>query len=188
MDNIFRLHPQPAFNFNGLVIDNFAGGGGASTGIELGLGRPVDIAVNHDPEAVAMHDINHPHTKHFCESVWEVDPRVIVDGRPVDRERRQPTPVHTGPAPEGATHIGKESGSFYRPDDENHLVQVYRRGRWIGEAMHTSNLLVSSSFITVRGAPPRAQPAEQSPTASPVAPQKQQQQMFDFGTSAEDAA
>lgn len=82
--NVFRIHPQPAFNFNGLVIDNFAGGGGASTGIELGLGRPVDIAINHDPEAVAMHDINHPHTKHFCESVWEVDPRVVVDGRPVD--------------------------------------------------------------------------------------------------------
>ncbi len=84
MNNLYRIHPQPAFNFHGLVIDNFAGGGGASTGIELGLGRPVDIAVNHDPEAVAMHDINHPHTKHFCESVWEVDPRVVVDGRPVD--------------------------------------------------------------------------------------------------------
>lgn len=111
-----------------------------------------------------------------------------VECAKAERERRQPTPVHTGPAPEGATHIGKESGSFYRPDDENHLVQVYRRGRWIGEAMHASNLLVSSSFITVRDAPPRAQPAEQSPTASPVAPQKQQQQMFDFGTSAEDAA
>jgi len=111
-----------------------------------------------------------------------------VECAKAERERRQPTPVHTGPAPEGATHIDKESRSFYRPDDEYHLVQVYRRGRWIGEAMRASNLLVSSSFITVRGAPPRVQPAEQSPTASPGAPQKQQQQMFDFGTSAEDAA
>lgn len=80
----YRIHPQPSFNFGGLVIDNFAGGGGASTGIEMALGRPVDIAINHDPEAIAMHEINHPHTKHFCESVWEVDPREITGGRPVD--------------------------------------------------------------------------------------------------------
>lgn len=84
MNNLFRIHPQPSFNFGGLVIDNFAGGGGASTGIEMALGRPVDIAINHDPEAIAMHEINHPHTKHYCESVWEVDPREITQGRPVD--------------------------------------------------------------------------------------------------------
>lgn len=102
MNNLYRLHPQPAFNFNGLVIDNFAGGGGASTGIELGLGRPVDIAINHDPEAVAMHDINHPHTKHFCESVWEVDPRVVVDGRPVDLCWFSPDCKHFSKAKGGA--------------------------------------------------------------------------------------
>lgn len=107
MNNIFRLHPQPAFNFNGLVIDNFAGGGGASTGIELGLGRPVDIAINHDPEAVAMHDINHPHTKHFCESVWEVDPRVVVDGRPVDLCWFSPDCKHFSKA-KGSAPVKKE--------------------------------------------------------------------------------
>lgn len=84
MTTLYRIHPQPSFNFGGLVIDNFAGGGGASTGIEMALGRPVDIAINHDPEAIAMHEINHPHTKHFCESVWEVNPREITGGRPVD--------------------------------------------------------------------------------------------------------
>lgn len=84
MNNLYRIHPQPSFNFSGLVIDNFAGGGGASTGIEMALGRPVDIAINHDPEAIAMHEINHPHTKHYCESVWEVDPRTITGGRAVD--------------------------------------------------------------------------------------------------------
>ena len=84
MNNLYRLPPQPAFNFGGLVIDNFAGGGGASTGIELGLGRPVDIAINHAPDAVAMHTTNHPHTRHFCESVWEVNPRTIVGDHPVD--------------------------------------------------------------------------------------------------------
>lgn len=66
-----------------LIVDNFAGGGGASTGIELALGRHVDIAINHDPEAVAMHSINHPQTEHFCESVWDVNPREVAKGRPV---------------------------------------------------------------------------------------------------------
>lgn len=66
-----------------LIIDNFAGGGGASTGIELALGRPVDIAINHDPDAIAMHIANHPYTKHFCESVWEIDPRKVTEGRKV---------------------------------------------------------------------------------------------------------
>ena len=55
---------------NELVVDNFAGGGGASTGMELGLKRAVDIAINHDPEAIDMHRMNHPETKHYCESVW----------------------------------------------------------------------------------------------------------------------
>lgn len=66
-----------------LIIDNFAGGGGASTGIEMALGRHVDIAINHDPEAVAMHQANHPQTRHYCESVWEVDPDEITQGRPI---------------------------------------------------------------------------------------------------------
>lgn len=67
----------------GLVIDNFAGGGGASTGIEAALGRAVDIAINHDPEAVAMHAANHPGTLHYCQSVWRADPREVAAGRPV---------------------------------------------------------------------------------------------------------
>ncbi len=80
----FRIDPQMGLNFSGeLVIDNFAGGGGASTGIEKALGRPVDIAINHDPEAIAMHTINHPHTRHYCEDVWEVDPIKACKGLPV---------------------------------------------------------------------------------------------------------
>lgn len=66
-----------------LIIDNFAGGGGASCGIELALGRHVDHAINHDPEAVAMHAMNHPQTEHHCESVWDVDPIALTQGRPV---------------------------------------------------------------------------------------------------------
>jgi len=66
-----------------LIVDNFAGGGGASTGIELALGRSVDIAINHDPEAIAMHAMNHPHTLHLCENVWKVDIAAVVAGRKV---------------------------------------------------------------------------------------------------------
>lgn len=68
---------------NELIIDNFAGGGGTSTGLERAFGRPVDIAINHDPEALAMHAINHPHTKHLCESVWDVDPIKVTNNQPV---------------------------------------------------------------------------------------------------------
>lgn len=66
-----------------IIVDNFAGGGGASTGIELATGRPVDIAINHDPDAISMHMINHPYTTHYCESVWDVNPYEICMGRKV---------------------------------------------------------------------------------------------------------
>lgn len=69
--------------FEEIIVDNFAGGGGASTGIELAIGRSVDIAINHDPAAIAMHKANHPNTEHYCENVWDVDPRKAVRGRPV---------------------------------------------------------------------------------------------------------
>jgi DNA (cytosine-5)-methyltransferase 1 len=71
-----------------IIVDNFAGGGGASEGIEQALavlapGRHVDIAINHDPEAVALHKANHPKTEHYCQSVWKADPRDVTQGRPV---------------------------------------------------------------------------------------------------------
>ena len=66
-----------------IIVDNFAGGGGASTGIEMALGRCVDVAINHDVEAIQMHSMNHPQTRHYCESVWDVDPLEVTQGRPV---------------------------------------------------------------------------------------------------------
>lgn len=66
-----------------LIVDNFAGGGGASTGIELATGRSVDIAINHDEAAILMHKTNHPATTHYCENVWDVDPRKATKGQPV---------------------------------------------------------------------------------------------------------
>lgn len=68
---------------NEIVVDNFAGGGGASTGIEMAIGRSVDIAINHDPAAIAMHRANHPDTEHYTEDVWKVDPKKACAGRPV---------------------------------------------------------------------------------------------------------
>lgn len=66
-----------------IVVDNFAGGGGASTGIEIAIGRCVDIAINHDPAAIAMHRANHPTTEHYTEDVWKIDPVEVCKGRPV---------------------------------------------------------------------------------------------------------
>lgn len=66
-----------------LRIDNFAGGGGASTGMEAAYGRPVDIAINHSPHAIAMHKANHPETRHYCENIWEVDPHEACGNRSV---------------------------------------------------------------------------------------------------------
>lgn len=66
-----------------IIVDNFAGGGGASTGIELATGRPVDIAINHDPDAILMHKTNHPYTEHYQESVWNIDPVAVCKGRKV---------------------------------------------------------------------------------------------------------
>ncbi|MEH6711604.1 MAG: DNA cytosine methyltransferase [Paraglaciecola polaris] len=69
--------------FNEIIVDNFAGGGGASQGIYQATGRHVDIAINHDQDAIDMHEINHPETEHHCESVWDITPREVVNGNPV---------------------------------------------------------------------------------------------------------
>lgn len=69
--------------FDEIIVDNFAGGGGASTGIELATGRVVSIAINHDPDAILMHKTNHPFTEHFQASVWDIDPKEVCRGRPV---------------------------------------------------------------------------------------------------------
>ena len=69
--------------FDEIIVDNFAGGGGASTGIELAAGRVVNIAINHDPDAILMHRTNHPYTEHIQASVWDVDPEEVCRGRPV---------------------------------------------------------------------------------------------------------
>lgn len=89
-----------------LIIDNFAGGGGTSEGLEQAFDRPVDIAINHDPEALAMHAINHPHTLHLCESVWEVDPIKVTKNQPVALVWLSPDCKHFSKA-KGGTPVAK---------------------------------------------------------------------------------
>lgn len=73
---MLRLHDE-------IIVDSFAGGGGASLGIELAMGRSPDIAINHDANAIAVHKANHPETQHFCENVYKVDPVEVCAGRKV---------------------------------------------------------------------------------------------------------
>lgn len=85
-----------------LLVDNFAGGGGASTGIELATGRIVNIAVNHDRAAIEMHERNHPYTTHYCEDIWQVDPREATHGLPVALAWFSPDCKHFSKAKGGA--------------------------------------------------------------------------------------
>lgn len=73
-----RIDARPVSSAPAMIVDSFAGGGGASTGIEAALGCPITVAINHDPEAVAMHLANHPDTLHYCQSVWAADPLEVV--------------------------------------------------------------------------------------------------------------
>lgn len=87
---------------DGLIIDSFAGGGGASTGIEMALGRSPDYAINHDGEALAMHEANHPLTIHLKENVWKVDPDAVIKGRKVALLWASPDCRHHSKAKGGA--------------------------------------------------------------------------------------
>lgn len=103
----YRVNPQMGMWMDELLVDNFAGGGGASTGIEAAAGRPVDIAINHDDDAVSMHTVNHPHTRHYCESVWDVDPRRVTNGMPVGLAWFSPDCTHFSKA-KGGQPVKKE--------------------------------------------------------------------------------
>lgn len=103
-----------------LIVDNFAGGGGASTGIELATGRPVDIAINHDPDAILMHQTNHPFTQHYCENVWDVDPVKVCKGCPVGLAWFSPD----------CKHFSKAKGA--KPVDKNIRGLAWVALRWAG--------------------------------------------------------
>lgn len=90
-----------------IFVDSFAGGGGASTGMEVGLGITVAAAINHDPAAILMHKTNHPYTEHYQASVWDVDPRDVCRGRPVGGAWFSPDCKHFSKA-KGAALVDKK--------------------------------------------------------------------------------
>ena len=94
----------------GLIIDNFAGGGGASTALEAAFGRKVDIAINHNAKALALHQANHPETLHLCEDVFAVDPREVCKGRPIDAAWFSPDCTHFSKAKGGQPRSKKIRG------------------------------------------------------------------------------
>ena len=104
-----------------LVIDLFAGGGGASTGIEQAIGRHVDVAINHDAEAIGMHEINHPQTRHYRADVWEVDPLAVTRGMRVGL-------LHASP---DCTHHSQALGGQPRSQEIRSLAWVVHR--WAGK-------------------------------------------------------
>lgn len=101
-----------------IIVDSFAGGGGTSTGIELATGYSPDIAINHDPEAIKMHRANHPNTTHYCESVWDVDPIKVCNGRPVAVAWFSPD----------CKHFSKAKGG--KPKDKNIRGLAWVACRW----------------------------------------------------------
>lgn len=107
--------------FDEIIVDNFAGGGGASTGIELATGRVVDIAINHDPDAILMHKTNHPYTVHYQASVWDIDPNEVCRGRPVGLAWFSPD----------CKHFSKAKGG--KPVDKNIRGLAWIVLRWAGK-------------------------------------------------------
>lgn len=103
-----------------LIVDSFAGGGGASTGIEIATGVSPDIAINHDPEAIRMHRANHPYAKHYCEDVWQVDPVAVCKGHPVGLAWFSPD----------CKHFSKAKGG--KPKDKNIRGLAWVACRWAG--------------------------------------------------------
>lgn len=100
-----------------IAVDNFAGGGGASEGIERALGRPVDVAINHSPEAIRMHEVNHPGTKHYCEDIFAIDPREVCSGRRVGVAWFSPD----------CTHFSRAKGTAPRRKEIRALANVVHR-------------------------------------------------------------
>lgn len=101
-----------------LVVDCFAGGGGASLGMERAIGRQVDVAIDHDKPAIAMHLANHPETHHWCENLWDVDPEEVADGRPIGLAWFSPD----------CTHFSKAKGG--KPRDKRIRALAWIVVRW----------------------------------------------------------
>lgn len=105
-----------------MIIDSFAGGGGASSGIERALGRSPDVAINHNRAALAMHAANHPETVHLDSNIWDVSPQTVCGGRHVGLLWASPD----------CKHFSKAKGG--KPRDRNIRDLAWVVVRWAEEA------------------------------------------------------
>jgi site-specific DNA-cytosine methylase len=128
--------------FDELIVDNFAGGGGASRGIEAAVGRAVDVAINHSRDAVRMHEVNHPHTRHLCEDVWTVDPLEATGGKPVGLAWFSPDCFPAGTMI--LTHSGLKPIEAVKAGE----MVLTHRGRWCPVG---STLAREADTVEVRG-------------------------------------
>lgn len=121
MRKIRQLHQQNLDLHKEIIVDLFAGGGGYSEGIKMASGRNPDIAINHNDDALSMHRINHPDTRHFVADVFEVDPRTVTQGRPVGH-------LHASP---DCTHHSQAAGG--QPRNEKRRALSWVVIRWAGQ-------------------------------------------------------
>ena len=149
-----------------IIVDNFAGGGGASTGIELATGRTVDIAINHDPDAILMHKTNHPHTEHLQASVWDVDPETVCRGRPVGLAWFSPD----------CKHFSKAKGG--KPVDKNIRGLAWIVLRWAGTVRPRVIILENVEEFQTWGPVRRGKPVK---AKAGQTFEKWKQQLFDLG-------
>lgn len=98
---------EPVQHNKPLIVDHFAGGGGASTGIALALGRGPDIAINHSQVAIDTHELNHPNARHYREDIWQVDPITATGGRAVELMWTSPSCTHHSRA-KGAGELSEQ--------------------------------------------------------------------------------
>lgn len=125
----------------GIIVDLFAGGGGASEGIRMALGRDPDLAINHDPEAVAMHKQNHPNCRHLIEDVWTVDPSWATQGKPVDLLWASPD----------CTHHSKAKGSAPNRDDKRRSLACVITDKWVPACWPETIIMENVEEITSWG-------------------------------------
>ena len=132
-----------------LIVDSFAGGGGASTGIEMAVGYAPDIAINHDPEAIAMHTVNHPTSRHFCQNVWQIDPLEVCAGRPVGLAWFSPDCKHFSKA-KGSKPVERNIRELLALP-ENHDIVVTGDARF-----NPTDVSVAAQIQRIKGAGPQA--------------------------------
>ncbi|MBI9112423.1 DNA cytosine methyltransferase [Maridesulfovibrio ferrireducens] len=124
-----------------IIVDLFAGGGGASAGMSMALGRDPDAAINHNPLAVAMHTVNHPDTVHFTEDVWSVSPSWVTMGRPVGLLWASPD----------CTHFSKAKGGAPKRDDRIRSLALVLVDKWIPETHPRTIIMENVEEFTTWG-------------------------------------